>query len=64
MGLLPLANNGYIRCECKQTSIHSFAHYLSDAEEAHHLWRVREPTNKRVQKKLVYFAEREGGKGT
>ena len=28
--LLPLASNGCIRCECKRTSIHSFAHYLPD----------------------------------
>ena len=63
-GFLPLASNGCIRCECKRTSIHSFAHYLPDTEEAHHLWRVLEPTHKRAQKKLVCFAERKGGKGT
>ena len=37
IGLLPSASNGCIRCKCKWISIHSFAHYLPDAEEAHHL---------------------------
>ena len=41
---------------------HIVLNAVTDAEEAHHLWRVREPTNKRAQKKLVCFAKREGGK--
>ena len=60
-GVVVFGEYGCIHCEWK-TSIHSFTHYSSDAEEAHHLWHVRGPTNKRAQKKLVCFAKREGGK--